>query len=245
MKMNTRLMAFLARIFKEEASPKKTSKILPFFRLPMGILTILLCAMSKNSAFAVTVIAAELLRLSLRSAGTIAGVLKEVFIAVLFSLLILLPSVFMGSPRTMLTVAMKVFESVLVLGILNADICWKDMTAALGDLHFPQIFIFTLDSTVRFLTLLGRLSDAMLEAITLRSVGKDNWKTKGTGGVLGTAFLKSESLSEETARAMACRCFDGRYLSFSPRKPALFDYLYLALAPLLAFGFIMTEGMMR
>ena len=104
---------------------------------------------------------------------------------------------------------MKVLESVLVLTMLNEDVSWKNMTAAMRRFHMPGVFVLTLDMTVRFLYLLGSFSNSVLEAVTLRRVGDQNWKNAGTGGILGNTFLKAQEMSQGTGEAMLCRCFDG------------------------------------
>ena len=73
----------------------------------------------------------------------------------------------------------------------------------------PGVFVLTLDMTVRFLYLLGSFSNSVLEAVTLRRVGDQNWKNAGTGGILGNTFLKAQEMSQGTGEAMLCRCFDG------------------------------------
>ncbi|ARP50976.1 MULTISPECIES: energy-coupling factor transporter transmembrane component T [Caproicibacterium] len=244
MKTNLKVMHFISRLMENDAQPKP-SKILPALRIFVCILCILLCALAKNAFFVVAVIAVELLRLALQTPNMIRQVLKPVLTAVFFTALFLLPAVFLGSPRTMSTVTLKVFESVLVLSMMNATMTWKEVTDAFRALHAPQIFVFVLDMAVRFLVILGRYSNAILEAVSLRSVGKTNWKTSQTGGILGTTFLKSQQMSQETSEAMACRCFDGEYKSYASRRFCTLDLIYLLLIPALIALFFYSEWMMK
>ena len=92
------------------------------------------------------------------------------------------------------------------------------MSEAMGEMHFPQILIMTLDTMVRFLVILGRFMGRVLEAVGLRKVGKDNWKNAGTGGILGVTYLKAQQMEVHTEEAMACRCFEGTYRSYRKRK---------------------------
>lgn len=244
MRTSLKIMRFISSLMEDDTQPQK-SKILPALRIFACILCILLCALAKNALFVLIVIAVELLRLSMKKAAVIWQILKPVLTAVLFAVIFLLPSIFLGSLRTITTVTMKVFESVLVLSLMNATMSWKEITDAFRTCHMPQIFVFVLDTTVRFLVVLGRYSHAIGEAVSLRSVGKTNWKTSQTGGILGTTFLKAQQLSQETSEAMACRCFDGEYKSYTSHKFNAFDAAYLLLIPAMAALFFYSEWMIK
>lgn len=251
------IMRAIARIADSDRHSGKTgrsgsSQILPLLRLLTALLCIILCALSRNAVFVVGVIAAELLRLSFMPARRILHVLRTLLLPVLFSLLVMLPAVFLGHPGTMLTVTMKVLESVLVLSLLGEKLSWKDITAAFQTLHFPQIFLLTLDLTIRFLVILGKYCGELSEAVQLRSFPVDGNKgphhdrrrMSAAGGVLGTAFLKSGRLSEETYEAMECRCFDGTYRTYSRHRLSVQDLLYGLLIPFLLLCFWYTQRAM-
>lgn len=206
--MNLEMMKLLARLLKSEREQKEREYGAAGC-LVLAISTVLLCALSGNAVFPVSVIAAELFRLSMRKPETIAHVLGNVLLATAAAAVFMLPAVFFGSPGSFGIVTMKVFESVLVLTMLNEDVSWKNMTAAMRRFHMPGVFVLTLDMTVRFLYLLGSFSNSVLEAVTLRRVGDQNWKNAGTGGILGNTFLKAQEMSQGTGEAMLCRCFDG------------------------------------
>ena len=246
MNMNLQLMRLIGRITGNDSEYQTAdqSRILPALRLSVAFLAVLLCALSRNAVFVIMIIAAELLWLSMKSPIFIWKTLKPVLIAVLFCFVLMLPAVFMGHPRTLLTVSMKVFESVLILSQLENSIRWQKMTDAFRTLHLPQLFVFTLDMTMRFLVILGRYSNSILEAVSLRRVGPDHWKTAGTGGILGTTFLRSQKMSMETSEAMACRCFDGEYRSYRRSRFGRPDAVYAMLIPLLIVLFIYTQQAM-
>lgn len=206
--MNLEMMKLLAKLLKSEREQKEREYDAAGC-LVLAFSTVLLCALSGNAVFPVSVIAAELFRLSMRKPETIAHVLGNVLLATAAAAVFMLPAVFFGSPGSFGIVTMKVFESVLVLTMLNEDVSWKNMTAAMRRFHMPGVFVLTLDMTVRFLYLLGSFSNSVLEAVTLRRVGDQNWKNAGTGGILGNTFLKAQEMSQETGEAMLCRCFDG------------------------------------
>lgn len=250
--MNLKLMRLTSGLLNSEKRiyQEAQSGISPTLRLLVSILTILLCALSGNAFFTGCVIAAELLRTAMMSPDSIRNVLGKVVLPVLFTAILMIPSAFLGSPRTFGTVTVKVFESVLVLSVLNEEVAWNEMTGALSGLHAPEMLVMTLDTAVRFLVLLGRYSGRLLEAVSLRRVGKKNWKNAGTGGVLGVTWLKSQAMLKANSEAMTCRCFDGTYrknVSFRPKtkkqekKERTVNVIYALLIPVLVAGFIYTQ----
>ena len=186
---------------------------------------ILMCALSKNALFLYIVLAGVLLRLCTLSARAIARVLKPVFAACAFSVLILLPSVFLGSPRTLVNVTLKVFISVSLMGILSCTQRWGRIIGSLKKYHIPDIFIFTLDTAIRFIVILGDEALSMLGALKIRSIGKNRAKSNSMTGVLGVLFLKSQRFSQQMSMAMECRGFSGSYGADNKHRVSKYDLL--------------------
>lgn len=219
------------------------------FRLTGAIACILLCALSRNAWFTLVVLAVELVRTAMKPPEEIARIFRPVAVAVIFAVIFTLPAVFLGSPGSFGNITMKVAESVLVLSILNEEVSWKDTTGALERFHLPGVVIATLDSTIRFLVILGRFSNQMLEALSLRRVGSKNWRNAGTGGILGTTFLKSQQMAQQTSEAMICRGFTGDYRYRKPlrktdRKQTAANLAYCLVFVVLAAGFWYTQSQM-
>lgn len=241
--MNLKLMKLLAGLSKRDRneSRKRRVNISPALLLILTIVTILLSALSGNAVFTVTVLAVLFVRTALLPAEDIREILAPLLLPVIMTVAIMLPAVFMGSPATLLTVTMKVLASLLSLSLLNHDAGWKGISSALSGLHMPDTFIFILDTTMRFLTILGNFSNSIIEAVSLRRVGKKNWKNAGTGGILGTTFLKSEQLAEEMSEAMTCRGFTGKYRTYEHHRFSIQDALVLTIMACLIVFFIYTE----
>lgn len=255
--MNLEVLRILSRIARSDrrAYQSRMNRAQPALRMLMSILVILLSALSRNALFTGSIIAAQLVRLALRDAGTIAACLRPSLTAAAVCVLFLLPSIVLGIGGGSLSIVMKVFASVLTLSLLNEDLSWKEITAALGRCHVPGIFILTLDLTVRFLVILGRYSGGILEAVTLRRVGERNWRSAQTGGVLGITFLKSRQMAQQTSEAMACRCWSGEYKGTdgSPAAPEtaadragrICNLAEAAAGTAAVFWFLWTQAMMR
>lgn len=191
-------------------------------RLIYTILFILLVACSHNMVFTYIMVAGLLVRLCLLPGKQLKRVVAGAFGAMLLSLILLLPAVFLGSPHSMFTIAIKVFFSVGLVGLLAADTPWNKITGGLRSFHIPGILIFTFDITIKYIVLLGDISLNALQALKLRQVGRfKQGRAKAMGGILGTTFLKSKKMSDEMYDAMVCRGYDGEYsvdrkYSFTP-----------------------------
>jgi len=243
MNWNKTIMKALARLRESDmmGGGAKGGSGLPVICLLSAILCILLCAMSGNAIFTVTVLAILLAWAALLPIRDLKQVMKALVLPVVFALIIMLPAVFLGSPRTMLTVTMKVAEAVLALALMGIRVPFQSMTEGLRQFHLPEIFILVLDHTIRFLVILGRYSNSLLEAVTMRSVGKVNWKNSGAGGILGTTFLKSAQMSQATADAMRLRGFDGTYPTMGRERFSWRDLAMLGADVILILFFVYTQ----
>ncbi|MCQ2491613.1 MAG: energy-coupling factor transporter transmembrane protein EcfT [Lachnospiraceae bacterium] len=214
--------------------------------VPIKLITIfvliLLMALSRNMFFTYFVLAAVLLRICLLREKVLKKVIGTAFAAFCFSMIILLPAVFLGSPKTMLTVSIKVFLSVSLVQILSVTNPWNQITGALRAFHIPALFILTFDITLKYIVLLGDICLNMLEALKLRSVGKNRDKKRSFSGILGVTFLKSQEMSEEMYQAMICRGFDGEYQIYQKQRFQAIDLLYLLLLVVYIGLFCYLEG---
>ena len=244
-KMSAGVLRVLSRIREHDRARKNnTQNPAPWTRLLAALTAILLSALSRNAFFVLTILAEELLRLALLPAEAVRRVTGTVLSAAEFTALIMMPGVFLGHPSALMTVTLRAGVSVLILANLNEIVSWKEMTGTLRQCHVPDVFLFTLDSTIRFLVLLGRFSERILEAVDLRTVRPADWRSAGVGGILGTTFLKSQKMSRETAEAMACRCFNGEYPSLGRKWSRGRNGAILLLIPVMAAWFVYCQKAM-
>lgn len=243
-RMNEKMMKLIAAATAGNDGTAPPGRILPAVRIPVALTEILLCALAVNALFVVTVVAMELVRAMSLKPAQLVKVTITVLSATGMTMLLMLPAVFLGSPHSMLTVGLRVFESVLVVANMNALMDWRQLTGALRSARVPEVFVLFLDMTIRFMAILSRYSGMILEAVRLRTVSRLNWKNAPTGGTLGTTFLKSRKIAGQTAEAMQCRCFDGRYPTMEKRKFGFADFGCLLLIPALAAYFIYCESLM-
>ena len=204
------ILGVLAKL-KWNAGKDRRFSASPSLKLCYTFLFILLTACSKNYLFSLVMVAGTILALASYPASAMKQILSGTIGAVLFSIFILLPAVFMGNPQTMANITARVYVSVTLVGILSAGTSWNKLTASMRTFHVPALFIFTLDITLKYISVLGEICVDILRSISLRSVGKNPDKARSFSGVLGITFLKSSEMAEEMYAAMCCRGFTGEY----------------------------------
>ena len=184
----------------------------PSLKLFYTILFIILTASSKNYLFVLIMCASVTFRLAFFSAAAIRQILSGTAGAVLISIFLLLPAVFMGNPQTMANITARVYVSVTLVGILSAGTSWNKLTASMRTFHVPALFIFTLDITLKYISVLGEICVDILRSFS---------------GVLGITFLKSSEMAEEMYAAMCCRGFTGEYEKKQKYEPCVSDIFYI------------------
>lgn len=222
------ILGVLAKL-KWNAGKDRRFSASPSLKLCYTFLFILLTACSKNYLFSLIMVAGTILALASYPASAMKQILSGTIGAVLFSIFILLPAVFMGNSQILLTIGTKVFLSVTLIGMLSAGTAWNKLTASLRAFHIPDIFIFTLDITLKYIAVLGEICMEILTSLRLRSIGQNKKKAKAFSGILGISFLKSREMADEMYAAMCCRGFVGEYKTgrkYAFRKQDIF-YIFL------------------
>ena len=169
----------------------------PSLKLFYTLIYIILTASARNYLFVLIMCAAVTVRLAFFPAAAIRQVLSETAGAVMISVFLLLPAVFMGNPQTLANITARVYVSVTLVGILSAGTSWNKLTASMRTFRIPSLFIFTLDITLKYISVLGEICVDILTSVGLRSVGKNPDKAKSFSGILGITFLKSSEMAEE------------------------------------------------
>ena len=180
-KSSLSVLSVLSRI--RETSSKGLIWASPSVMLMTVLLLIVLMAVSKNMLFSYIILAETLLASLFLCNKALARSVKTSLTAMLISLIILLPAALSGSPRTMLTVSVKVFTSVALLNLVSQVLPFNKITESLKAFHVPDLFIFTLDITIKYIVMLGDVCINMLNALKLRSVGKNRTKGKSLSGI--------------------------------------------------------------
>ena len=204
------VLSVLAKLRFHEGKDGRFSAT-PSFQLFYTLVYIILTACNQNYFFTLIMFAGVMVVLAFYPAKSIRRILAGTLGAVVISALILIPAMFMGNPQILLRITTKVCISVTLIGILSYGTSWNRLTAALRAFRVPDLLIFTLDITLKYISVLGAISLDILTALKLRSVGKNPKKARSFSGILGTSFLKSREMADEMYASMCCRGFTGEY----------------------------------
>ncbi|MFC5222637.1 energy-coupling factor transporter transmembrane component T [Bifidobacterium leontopitheci] len=183
----------------------------PALRL-VGVLAVILCAgLTRNMLFAYVMLAVVLVSLAVRPASLIVALLKPALAVCLLSLAVALPAVFVGQYSAPMRLVVRAFVSVTPVAVLALTVPWNRLIGGLRALGVPNAVVYVCDVTIQFVDVLGRSMVELLEALRLRSVGRDRAKLMSAGRLLGVLFLRAHTQARQMAEAMVCRGFSGRY----------------------------------
>lgn len=166
--------------------------------------------------------------------------LSLAFIAFAGNLIVLTPSLFMGNFNSFFIV-IKSTLMVLALNLFIFTTKWHHITKVLKFFRIPDIFIFMLDITLKYIVSFAESSVEMFNALKMRTIGANADKKRSNFGIIGTIFLKSKEQSEELYSAMECRGFTGEYKSLWTFNFKKTDYIYTFIYILFIIGYIYIE----
>jgi len=228
---------------KMETKQERYGKTAPALRIVGAVFLILLISLSRNRMFLWLVFAVTALRLMIMDGNRILIVWKRALSVMLISVFFMLPAALFGNVAGTVQLCVKVFLTILLLGMETQSLTWNQITAGLQSFHVPDIVIFLLDITMKYILLLGEMCYAMLQALHIRSIGKNEKKTKFYFGILGITFLKSHELSEDMVKAMECRGFDGHFVFLKKKSDWRLNLLYiLMLFTMIVFFLYLNTG---
>ncbi|MFL0269090.1 energy-coupling factor transporter transmembrane component T family protein [Candidatus Clostridium radicumherbarum] len=219
------ILNILTRIRLQSNAAASKLGVNDFTKLVSVLLMIIFVSLSKSITYVLIANVFLLVLINVLNIDEIKYVLKVSFVMAVITLLILLPSILLGYGNNALMITLKVFSSVAFVNILSCSTKWNDLLVALKLFKVPDLFIFVLDITIKYIILLGEFSLSMIYALKLRSVGKNNSKNASLSGIVGTMFIKSKEMSEEMYGAMECRGFTGEYRAFKKFKFSLADFI--------------------
>jgi len=124
------------------------------------------------------------------------------------------------------------------MNLLSHNTKWSDISKSLKLLFIPDIFIWIMEITIKYIVLLGEYSINLLYALKLRTIGKTSNKYNSLTGIMGNLFIKSYKMSEEMFHAMECRGFVGEYTTKVNLTFKKIDYIYITINLLLISLFI-------
>lgn len=183
----------------------------PSLRLIGVIAAIIAVNLTRNMLFSYVMLAVTLVMLAVRPGPLIARILAPTLAVCALSLAVALPGVLVGQASAPLRLATRAFVAVSLVVALAATVPWNRLIAGLRGLGVPDAVVYVCDVTIQFIDILGRSMTQLLEALRLRSVGRDTRKLMSAGHLMGALFLRANVQARRMAEAMECRGFDGHY----------------------------------
>jgi len=209
-------------------------------KLALTLIVVFCVSAARNFAFVEIVGIVELALIATFDAKKIARVLTAPIQACLISAIILAPATLWGQTRAFCVVPWKTLVSTVAIALLAHSTNWNRFTCAFKSFGAPDALVFIFDLTLKYVVVLSEICLDTLDALRLRSVGRNRRKAKTLGGVVGVALLRAQKTAQEQFDAMTCRCFSGKYSRFrTPLRPI--DFAGVALCVLTIVLFIYLE----
>lgn len=155
-----------------------------------------------------------------------------------FTLIMLLPSMFFGNINNNLLLINKIFCTIILINVLSYSTKWSHITRALKFIRIPDLFIWVMDITIKYIVLLGEYALWCFYSLKLRSIGVNKSKQNSVSKIIGNLFLKSQQMGEEMFAAMECRGFTGEYELPMKFKITYHDSIYIIINIVLIIAFI-------
>lgn len=182
-----------------------------FIQLLTTFILILLVSLSRNLSYIWIIYMYQFLLIALLPKSILLNILKRIPINLFFILLFILPSLFL---TTELTIIFFIVKTTLILTIISYFIntnTFFSIIVILKKYHFPDIIIFIIDITIKYLKILSESLYSMTSAMELRSVGTNKHQYLSLANIFGNLYLKTKSMSVDMYDAMESRGFTGNY----------------------------------
>lgn len=228
--INKSILSMLGVIskFTQQNSKKRNALIFnPILLVVSTLLLLVMLSVSRSFFYVLAINIILLFLISLLTLDEIKHIFSLTLISSIFTFFILLPSILMGNINNSILIIFKVMATVTSVNLLSHVTEWNHITGTLKFFHFPDIFIFVFEITIKYIVVLGEFSLNMLYALKLRSIGKSKNKYTSLSGVIGTTFMKSKDMAEDMHSAMECRGFTGEYKSYIKYRFTFMDFLYM------------------
>lgn len=234
------LTSVLSRLRLDDGQRTPLSPSAPT-KLLLGFALILLTSLSTNFAFVLVMLALVLVRVALLPQRLLRRVVSVALTTAAVTALVMLPALALGQPQSMLLVATKVLVSVGIALTVALSTPVHELTGALRTLHVSSLVIMTVNLALKGIVSLGKVALEVLQALKLRSVGRNRDKGTSFGGMGGIVFLKATKAAQDTSDAMRCRGFEGEYQATRATRPHPRDLAWVALLVALIALFVYLE----
>ncbi|UUV17678.1 energy-coupling factor transporter transmembrane protein EcfT [Fusobacteria bacterium ZRK30] len=234
-------LKIINNIKKEEQGNTYIYKINVTVKMFSIVLNILLITLSRNFLFLGVL---NILLLSLLLSIDKSKRLRIMLVSLIFPFftsIILIPAIIKGNIFHSGLLIYKVFINILLINIISTTATRQAFIKSLKFLLVPDMFIWIMELTLKYILLLGEYSLEVLQALKIKSIGKSRGTKKSLFPIMGNMFLNSVKLSEEMIGAMECRGFTGEYHYKQKVELKSLDYIYILVNMLIVSLFIIIK----
>lgn len=232
------IIKIISIIRQNKSQDKLVYSINPTLKVISTILNVILISLSRSFIYLFILDLYVLVNLSLMDKRASKRIILRACIFPFITLIALIPSMFYGNIYNSLLLFQKMITTIFLMNLLSHNTKWSEVCKSLKLLFVPDIFIWTMDITIKYIVLLGEYSINLLYALKLRSIGATSNKYNSLTAIMGNLFIKSYKISEEMFHAMECRCFVGEYTTKVNLTFKKIDYIYITICILLVSLFI-------
>ncbi|KOF55680.1 MULTISPECIES: energy-coupling factor transporter transmembrane component T [Clostridium] len=232
------LIKTLSIIRQSKSRDKLIYSLNPTLKVLSTIVLIICISLSRSQVYLLVIDMYALANLLFMEKKIIKMILCRSLIFPIITLIALIPSMLYGNIYNSLMLFQKIIVTILLMNLMSHTTKWSEVSKSLKLLFVPDIFIWIMDITIKYIVLLGEHSIDLLYALKLRSVGKAPSKYNYLTGIMGNLFIKAYKMSEEMFQAMECRGFVGEYTTKVNLKFRKLDCFYLIITLTLVGLFI-------
>ncbi len=241
---SARMFAFVVRSARYCPDKKGRFRLAPAVKLSLAFACVFCVSAARNFAFVEIVGVALLLLFASFESRKLRRVIVPPLEAFLASVLILAPSLFWGQTRAFFVIPIKTLITTGVLSVLAQSMGWNRFSCAFRSFGVPDSLVFIFDLTLKYTVIFSEVCLSTIDAVILRSVGRNRSKARSLGGIVGLVFFRAQDAAQDQFDAMKCRCFSGVYRRYSSRFTAR-DYLAIALIVALLGTFVYLESLVN
>lgn len=116
-----------------------------------------------------------------------------------------------GGVISMVTLMLKGIFTVLATYLLIASTSIESICYAMRLIHIPKVFVTQILLIYRYITVLLKETDRMMQAYALRAPGQKGVHVKAWGSMMGQLLLRSMDRAEELYESMCLRGYHGEF----------------------------------
>lgn len=175
------------------------------------ILEILLLSMSQSIVFIWVMLIIFLFKIAFSSKSEIVKIFKHTMVSGIMCLAILLPLLLLNWQSFNFIFLAKTLIILLRVNIFITDLTIVGFIELAQKLHLSNSLIFILGIMTKYLKVLNSSLIDQMNAIQIKSIGKLKNPYQMIGGIFGSIYLNSVSISQDVQDAMIARGYTGDF----------------------------------